>query len=109
MPKSVPFGARPGAAAASAASRPDPDSWVRGGGGAAAAAPEPESALPAAAAAAAEAAPEASEPMKRLTIDVPASLHRRIKVACALNGVKIADEVRALLEAKFGDVELPGR
>ena len=37
------------------------------------------------------------EPMKRLTIDVPASLHREIKSQCALRGSKIADEVRELL------------
>lgn len=41
------------------------------------------------------------EPMKRLTIDIPESLHRRIKSMCAENGKKITDEVRALLEKKF--------
>jgi hypothetical protein len=39
--------------------------------------------------------------MKRLTIDVPASLHARIKSQCALQGVKMADEVRSLLEQHF--------
>jgi hypothetical protein len=39
--------------------------------------------------------------MKRLTIDVPASLHARIKSQCALRGVKRADEVRELLEKHF--------
>jgi len=39
--------------------------------------------------------------MKRLTIDVSTSLHRRIKVQCAERDVKIADEVRALLEKHF--------
>jgi hypothetical protein len=38
-----------------------------------------------------------SEPMKRLTIDVPESLHRTIKAQCAMRGTKIADEVRELL------------
>jgi hypothetical protein len=37
------------------------------------------------------------EPMKRLTIDVPESLHRRIKAQCAMRGSKMADEVRELL------------
>ena len=46
---------------------------------------------------------EEREAMKRLTIDVPASLHTRIKVQCAERGVKIADEVRALLEQHFGN------
>ena len=44
-----------------------------------------------------------AEPMKRLTIDVPASLHREIKSQCALRGSKIADEVRELLLQKYGN------
>ncbi len=43
------------------------------------------------------------EVMKRLTIDVPASLHRTIKVSCAERGTKIADEVRELLFNKYGN------
>ena len=50
---------------------------------------------------------EKSEPMKRLTIDVPASLHRRIKIQCAARETKIADEVRALLEAHFPEEGQP--
>ncbi|MBS1095872.1 hypothetical protein [Gluconobacter wancherniae] len=42
------------------------------------------------------------EAMKRLTIDVPASLHRMIKSSCAMRGTKIADEVRELLLQKYG-------
>jgi hypothetical protein len=42
-----------------------------------------------------------AEPMKRLTIDVPASLHSRIKVQCAQKGQKMADVIRALLEERF--------
>lgn len=42
-----------------------------------------------------------SVPMKRLTIDVPADLHRAIKSQCALRGTKIADEVRELLLQKY--------
>ena len=42
-----------------------------------------------------------AEAMKRLTIDVPASLHARIKSQCALRGVQMADEVRELLEKHF--------
>ena len=41
------------------------------------------------------------EAMKRLTIDVPASLHARIKSQCALRGVKMADELRELLNHHF--------
>ena len=43
------------------------------------------------------------EAMKRLTIDVPASLHRAIKAQCAMRGTKIADEVRELLLQKYGN------
>ena len=42
------------------------------------------------------------EQMKRLTIDVPESLHRSIKAQCAMRGTKIADEVRELLLQKYG-------
>lgn len=40
--------------------------------------------------------------MKRLTIDISESMHRRIKSQCAMNGTKIADEVRELLSQKYG-------
>jgi hypothetical protein len=43
------------------------------------------------------------EAMKRLTIDVPESLHRAIKAQCAMRGTKIADEVRELLLQKYGN------
>lgn len=39
--------------------------------------------------------------MKRLTVDIPESLHTRIKTACAQNRQKIADAVRALLEERW--------
>ena len=39
-----------------------------------------------------------AERMKRFTIDVPESLHRRIKAECALRGVKMADFLRETLE-----------
>lgn len=42
------------------------------------------------------------EPTKRLTIDIPESLHRSIKSQCAARGAKIADEVRELLLQKYG-------
>ena len=40
-------------------------------------------------------------PTKRLTVDVPEDLHRRIKVDCARNGVQISDVVRDLLAKEF--------
>lgn len=48
-------------------------------------------------------ATDAHETMKRLTIDVPESLHRTIKSQCAMRGTKIADEVRELLLQKYGN------
>jgi hypothetical protein len=41
------------------------------------------------------------EPMKRLTIDIPESLHTRVKSQCAKRGAKMADEIRDLLETHF--------
>jgi hypothetical protein len=42
-----------------------------------------------------------AERMKRLTIDVTESLHRRIKVGCAQKGEDMADELRRILEQHF--------
>ncbi len=39
--------------------------------------------------------------MKRLTIDIDAALHRRLKVGCASRGAKIADVVRDLIAREF--------
>jgi hypothetical protein len=41
------------------------------------------------------------EPVKRLTIDIPESLHTRIKISCAASHQKMSDAVRALLEYKW--------
>lgn len=43
----------------------------------------------------------AKEPMKRLTIDVPVSLHQRIKTQCAMDGVQMADIIREMLRHRF--------
>lgn len=37
-------------------------------------------------------------PLKRLTIDVPAELHTRLKVICASRGERMADVLRRLIE-----------
>ena len=44
---------------------------------------------------------ESKESMKRLTIDVPVSLHKRIKSGCALQDLVMADVIRDLLEQRF--------
>jgi ParG len=41
---------------------------------------------------------EPEEPTKRFTIEVPASLHRRVRAACAKRGLKVSDVLRDLLE-----------
>ena len=78
--KKVPFAAKPQQATA--------DDWVNSR--LTLSAPQPEE-------------PSRAETMKRLTIDVSASLHRRIKIHCAQREIKIADEVRRLLEQHFPD------
>lgn len=45
--------------------------------------------------------PVAQVPMKRLTIDVPTGLHQRVKIGCTKRGLKMADEIRKLLEKEF--------
>jgi len=44
---------------------------------------------------------EHREPTKRLTIDVPIGLHKRIKSQCAMNNLVMADVIRELLERRF--------
>lgn len=44
-----------------------------------------------------------SEGMKRLAIDIPETLHRKIKTKCSANGTRISDAVRELLVQKFED------
>lgn len=55
---------------------PNPDVWVQ------------DRALPA-------------EATKRFTVDVPTSLHRRVKLTCVERGLNMADVVRDLLEREF--------
>jgi hypothetical protein len=45
------------------------------------------------------------EQTKRLTIDIPESLHKRVKSQCATQGTTIADVVRAILERKFPEAK----
>ena len=41
------------------------------------------------------------EARKRLTIDLPASLHRRVKIACVMEETTIVEVVRELLTERF--------
>jgi hypothetical protein len=48
-----------------------------------------------------ESAIAAAEQTARFTIDIPVSLHARIKSQCALKRVKMREEVLSMLEEKF--------
>lgn len=51
-----------------------------------------------------ESKPEAaSVKMKRLTLDIPESLHRAIKKKAVEDGETMADQLRSLLEKHYGD------
>ena len=71
--KIVKIGGRP--ARADAESRADPERWVRGN--------------------------VASERTIRLTFDVPAELHARIRVECALRNRRMAEVIREILAERF--------
>lgn len=71
------------------------DAWVEGKD------PEPAQAGPGEAGAP-DGQGSGNQRMKRFTIDVSEDLHRRIKVACAGRGAKMADEIRGILEREFG-------
>ena len=43
------------------------------------------------------------EKMKRLTLDIPESLHRAIKMRSVEEGVPMTDILRELLQEHFGD------
>ncbi|WFU07538.1 plasmid partition protein ParG (plasmid) [Rhizobium sp. CB3171] len=47
------------------------------------------------------AAPAPTEVLKRLTIDMPESLHRRVKIGCTMRGTKMNELIRELLEREF--------
>jgi hypothetical protein len=49
-------------------------------------------------------APAGSEtaPVKRLTLDIPAELHRAIKINAVEEGVTMVDKLRALLMEHYG-------
>ena len=78
--KKTALGARP-----SRLNAPSPDDWVKQG----AEAPPPAI------------APQIIEKNKRLTIDIPESLHQSFKVYCAQHGVKMADVVREAIEQRI--------
>ncbi|PTR05618.1 plasmid segregation centromere-binding protein ParG [Nitrosospira sp. Nsp5] len=48
-------------------------------------------------------APDVKEPVKRLTLDIPVSLHRTIKAQCAMRDTKMVEEILELLIKKYGN------
>lgn len=49
----------------------------------------------------APAAPPAKLPMKRLTFDIAADLHKRIRMTCLDRGKDMAEEIRRILAENF--------
>jgi hypothetical protein len=45
------------------------------------------------------------EPTKRLSIDMPASLHRRFKMACTKHGLTMVGEAIELIERRAAELE----
>jgi len=42
-----------------------------------------------------------SDPTKRLTLDIPVELHRRIKADCAVKDASMVEEITKLLEKRW--------
>lgn len=40
-------------------------------------------------------------PTKRVTVDIPAELHTRVKMQCAMRGVNMTEVMRDLLDREF--------
>lgn len=51
-----------------------------------------------------ESTPTPKEKIKRLTLDIPETLHRAIKGKAASEGVAMVDMLRELLEEKYGNL-----
>ena len=49
--------------------------------------------------------PVGEEPVARLSIDLPKSLHRRFKIACARADLKMVAEVMSLIERRTVELE----
>lgn len=46
------------------------------------------------------------EPTKRLSLDLPASVHMRFKSACSATGRKMVAEIQAFVEQRTADLEI---
>jgi hypothetical protein len=50
-------------------------------------------------------APVVVEPTKRLSLDLPASVHTRFKTACSATGTKMVGELLAFIEQRTKELE----
>jgi hypothetical protein len=41
------------------------------------------------------------EPLKRITVDVPLSLHTRVKIDCATRHTNMAAEIKGMIERRW--------
>jgi hypothetical protein len=46
-----------------------------------------------------------TEPMKRLSLDLPASMHTRFKTACSATGRKMVGELQEFIERRTAELE----
>ena len=46
-----------------------------------------------------------NEPTKRVCVDLPQSLHSRVKIGCAKEGVSVSMILRNYLEKKFPEID----
>lgn len=49
--------------------------------------------------------PAAAEPTKRLSLDLPASVHRRFKTACSATGRKMVGEIEDFIRRRAVELE----
>lgn len=49
--------------------------------------------------------PVQEEPTKRLSLDLPASMHTRFKTACSATNRKMVAELQAFIETRTGELE----
>lgn len=52
-----------------------------------------------------EAKQKVNQPTKRVCVDLPQSLHSRVKIGCAKEGVSVAMILRGYLEKKFPEMD----
>jgi hypothetical protein len=51
------------------------------------------------------AASTSAEPIKRLSLDLPASVHTRFKTACSATGRKMVSEIQDFIEHRIAELE----